>query len=135
MNSLSIRFLFLFAASLLTCQAEDKPKEISYKKLKYAEVDGIAIYKDPETRQPFTGIARDMHPNGQVHMECPFKDGKMNGLVREWFANGKKLAETQFVDGERTGKNTEWTENGELYRERVYDHDKIMSEKNYEPKK
>ena len=45
---------------------------------------------------------------------------------------GKPSAETEFKNGERSGRNIEWTEAGLPYRERVYDHDHIVSEKNFE---
>ena len=52
--------------------------------------------------------------------------------MKEWHPNGQRLAETEFQDGERTGLNREWTDSGQPYMERVYDHDRIVSEKKYE---
>lgn len=105
-----------------------KPKEVPYKKLGY-ENNG---FTDPDSGKPFSGLARDHYKDGTLKAEFPIKNGRLHGVVKEWHPNGKPLAETQFVNGERTGQNREWTEAGLLYRERVYDRDKIVSEKNYE---
>jgi antitoxin component YwqK of YwqJK toxin-antitoxin module len=104
------------------------PKEADYAKLGYSN----NLFTDPETKQPFTGIARQKDPDGKLRGEYPFKDGRFEGVVKEWHANGKPSAETEFKNGERNGKNTEWTADGQLYRERVYGPgEKILSEKNH----
>lgn len=105
-----------------------KPKELPYKDLKYVNNS----FADPQTKKPFSGISKDYYKDGQLKAEYPIKNGFYEGTVKEWHPNGKPLAETEFVKGERVGKNREWTEAGLLYRERVYDHDRIVSEKNYE---
>ena len=105
-----------------------KPKEMFLSKLDF---DGIKTFLDPETHKGFTGIARDNHKNGQPRIEWPMKNGLMHGEIREWYSDGKQLSVTEFKDGERCGKNVEWSKNGELYMERVYDHDRIVSEINH----
>jgi len=102
-----------------------KPKEADYGKLGYDH----EMFTDPETKQPFTGIAREAYKNGKPKAEYPFKNGKFEGTVKEWWENGNKKAETEFKNGERVGKNTEWKADGTLFHERVYDHDRIVSEK------
>jgi antitoxin component YwqK of YwqJK toxin-antitoxin module len=104
------------------------PKEADYDSLKYSN----GIYLDPDTGKPFTGIARQKHPDDTPRGEYPLKDGRFEGTVKEWYANGKPSAETEFKNGERSGRNIEWTEYGLPYRERVYDGDRIVSEKNFE---
>ena len=141
MKLLPALFLPLLAILLSSCgppkatdtpakeeEATTPPKEADYKKLGYAN----DIFTDPDTKKPFTGIARQKYPDGTTQGEYPFKNGRFHGMVKEWYKNGKPSAETEFVNGERTGKNIEWTEAGLIYRERVYDHDKIVSEKNHE---
>ena len=115
----------LLSLALASCS---KPKEEAYSKLLYRH----NVYGDPETALPFTGIAKETYPDGKRKAEFPMKNGKFHGTVKEWYQSGKKLAETEFKDGERVGKNTEWTEAGLLYRERVYDHEHIVSEKTYD---
>jgi antitoxin component YwqK of YwqJK toxin-antitoxin module len=118
--------LFFFSAVLLTSCGP--PKEMDYKRLVYSD----DFFTDPDTGKGFTGIARQKYPDGKVRSEFPFKNGRFHGTVKEWYQNGKRLSETEFKNGERSGKNIEWTEAGLPYRERVYDHDHIVSEKNYE---
>lgn len=119
--------LAVLCLPLLIC-ACGKPKELLYRKLAYVD----NVFTDPDTGKGFSGIARDYHKNGRLKAEFPFKNGLFHGTVKEWHPNGKPMAETEFKKGERCGRNMEWTEAGLPYRERVYDHDRIVSEKNYE---
>ena len=105
-----------------------KPREIDYKNLK--KIEGALCEKGTTT--PFTGIARDYFPDGKVHMEIPVKNGKFHGRVTEWHPNGKMNAQSEFNNGQLHGQNREWTDDGKPFRERVYDHDRIVSEKNFE---
>lgn len=125
MNSRFILISLVVASCLCSC---GKPRELTYKELGYR--DGIFI--EPGTDKPFTGIARDSYKDGKSKAEYPCKNGKFHGTVMEWHPNGKQLAETEFKNGERTGLNREWTEDGRPYMERVYDRDRIVSEKKYE---
>ncbi len=121
---MKLLFLFLIALTLTSC---GKPKEALYKDLGYK--DDLLI--DPATNKGFTGLARDYYKDSKLKAEFPIKKGRFHGTVKEWHANGQPSSETDFQDGERVGGNREWTDDGKLYRERVYDHDKIVSEKNY----
>lgn len=120
-------FLGSLAAAILLGSC-GKPKELPYKQLGYR--DGVLT--EAGTGTPFTGIAKDSYKDGKPKAEYPCKNGKFHGTVREWHGNGQRLAETEFKDGERTGLNREWTEAGQPYMERVYDHDRIVSEKKHE---
>ena len=108
-----------------------KPKEADYKNLK--KIEGALCEKGTTT--PFTGIARDYFPDGKVHMEIPIKNGKFHGRVTEWHPNGQMNAQSEFSEGQLHGQNREWTADGKLFRERVYDHDHIVSEKNFQDAK
>lgn len=117
----------LLAATALSLGSCSKPKEFPYQKLAYHD----GGFTDPETGQPFSGIAKDYHKDGSLKAEFPMKKGKFHGTVKEWHPNGKVAAETEFKEGERTGINREWTADGRPFMERVYDHDRIVSEKKY----
>lgn len=121
---MKLLFLFLVALTLTSCS---KPKEALYKDLGYK--DDLLI--DPYTSKGFSGLARDYYKDNKLKAEFPIKNGKFHGTVREWHANGQASSETEFENGERVGNNREWTADGKLYRERIYDHDKIVSEKNF----
>jgi antitoxin component YwqK of YwqJK toxin-antitoxin module len=105
-----------------------KPTEVAYKDLKWNDdvyfLDG----------KPFTGLARDQHKNGKPKGEYPFKEGRLHGVVREWWENGQLSTETHFEMGQRHGLNRYWMKDGQLLKEQVYDHDKSISEKHFEPK-
>ena len=120
-------YLCLVCSIYLLASCE-KPKELPYSKLGYVD----NVFTDPETQKGFSGVARDYYKGGKLKAEFPIKNGRFHGVVKEWYANGKPLSETEFKHGERCGRNVEWTEVGLLYRERVYDHDRIVSEKNFE---
>ncbi len=122
---LRIRLAALCAFSLLTTSC-GKPKEIGYDKLGYDN----GIFTDPETKQGFTGIARDYHKkNGGLKSEYPMKDGKLHGMVKEWFPDGKPLSEIEYRNGEHHGLCKEWTADGKPFCERVYENDHLVSEK------
>jgi antitoxin component YwqK of YwqJK toxin-antitoxin module len=125
MNSLPALLLFLGAAILLASCG--RPKEADYNKLGYSD----GVYSDPDTGKEFTGIARQKDRDGKIRGEYPFKNGRMHGTVKEWHASGKPSAETEFENGERSGRNIEWTEDGALFRERRYEHDRIITETNH----
>jgi len=126
-----MKALLPLLSSLLLLTSCSPPKEIDYGKLKYSN----DFYLDPDTGKGFTGIAHQKYPDGKPQGTFPFKDGRLHGTVQEWYANGKMKSETEFKDGERSGKNTECTEAGAIYNERIYDHDHIVSEKNYDAAK
>ncbi|HEY2573632.1 MAG TPA: hypothetical protein VGH65_06175 [Verrucomicrobiaceae bacterium] len=120
-------FCLLLTAAILLGSC-NKPKELSYKSLGYKE----GILTEPVSNTPFTGIARDFYKDGKLKAEYPCKNGMFHGTVKEWHPNGQKLAETEFKEGERTGPNREWKDTGQPYMERVYDHDRIVSEKKFD---
>lgn len=124
-----IRHAALLAFGLLTASCS-KPKELGYDKLGYNN----GIFTDPETKQGFTGIARDYHKKtGALKSEYPMKDGKLHGTVREWFPDGKKLSEIEYRNGEHHGLCKEWKSDGTPFCERVFEHDHMVREKKIEP--
>jgi len=125
MIRLRVRHVALCALAFLTASCA-KPKEISYNKLGYDN----GIFIDPETKQGFTGIARDYHKkSGALKSEYPMKEGKLHGTVREWFPDGKPLSEIEYRNGEHHGLCKEWTADGQPFCERVFEHDRMVSEK------
>ena len=111
---------------MLLVAACNKPQELSYDKLGYEN----GAFTDPETKQGFTGIARDYHrKNGAIKAEYPMKGGRLHGTVKEWFPDGKPLSEIQYRDGEHHGLCKEWTADGKLFCERVYENNRMLSEK------
>ncbi|HYF36956.1 MAG TPA: hypothetical protein VD994_16785 [Prosthecobacter sp.] len=116
--------LFLF----LTLIAGAKDTEVPYAKLQWK--NDIYLWEG----KPFTGVAKDQHPDGKPKGEYPFKEGKLHGVVREWWDNGQLSTETNFDDGQRHGLNRYWSKAGNLMKEQLYDRDKSVTEKHYDVK-
>lgn len=108
---------------LTGCQREPPP--VPYGRLDWKDE---MFYLDG---QPFTGVAEDKHPNGQLRSRYPIEQGRIHGVVREWWDNGQPSTETHFEHGLRHGSNRYWNREGRLLKEQVYDHDKSVSEKVY----
>ena len=117
-------FILALAFSLLL-PACKKPPVVPYGQLEWKDESFFL------NGRPFSGIAQDRHPNGQLRSEYPMKNGRPHGLVREWWDNGQPSTETHFDEGKRHGSNRYWSKEGKLLKEQVYDHDKSISEKVY----
>lgn len=116
------------AVLVLMLTSCSKPKEMDYAKLDMVK----NLLTDPDTQKPFTGVSRDYHPGGKLRAEYPIKNGVFHGTVKEWYANGNPFAQTDFVNGERSGRNMEWLESGAPFQERIYERDRIVSERKFE---
>lgn len=75
--------------------------------------DGIYYWKG----EPFTGIAFEMYPNGQILSEDEMVDGIVDGFVREWYPSGERKLEGYGKLSERHSWSREWFQNGILKRE------------------
>lgn len=90
------------------------------------------VNKGPEHRplmyyqgKLFTGVMFDVHWNGELKEEVPFKDGRMHGVSMEWYENGQLHYETNFKEGLIDGVNKAWYDNGQLHHETNYKDDKL----------
>lgn len=68
--------------------------------------------------KPFTGVAEERFPDGQLRCVFPFEDGKEHGDVEEFFPSGLLMARTPYVRGVVHGRDTEWFEDGGVKVER-----------------
>jgi len=95
--------LLLSFVFVLPLQAQVK------KKIKYYELDvNRGLFFQPNTIEPYEGVAFDEFPNGQKKIEVPIKGGKMHGTVKEWAKNGQKIYSTQYENGVQVGKEEQW---------------------------
>lgn len=60
------------------------------------------------------------YQSGQVKMEGPMKNGKMEGEWKAFFPDGRMQSHGYFKDGERTGKSMVWRQNGNMQCEGFY---------------
>lgn len=64
---------------------------------------------------PFTGVGFRLHENGELKLECTFKDGLKHGKYEQFYENGKVKLETYFEEDKQDGLTKEYHENGVLY--------------------
>ncbi len=72
--------------------------------------DGLVYEINSDT--PYTGLIKDVYPNGQTQSEKTLVNGKRDGLVTTWYENGQKRIEKNYVNGEPQSDGTVWDENG-----------------------
>ena len=83
------------------------------KKMSFYELDIIkGLFFQPNTIEPWTGLAFEDHPNGNRQMEVPIKDGKIHGKVKEWERNGKKIYQAEYENGVQVGTEEQWYADG-----------------------
>lgn len=58
------------------------------------------------------GTAISYHPNGNVAIEAPYVNGKLDGVFRSFFENGKVWQTIGYKDGIEEGFTTTYFENG-----------------------
>lgn len=63
---------------------------------------------------PFSGVAADYFPNGQMRQRSRFQDGRLTGSEEEWWENGRPRRTTDYRLGRRHGQNTCWNSDGSL---------------------
>jgi TolB-like protein len=51
------------------------------------------------TGEPFTGVIREWHSNGQINAEAPFQDGVVHGPYREWLRDGTLIVDETYDMG------------------------------------
>lgn len=72
--------------------------------------DGRMYHTNATT--PFTGVMRDVHPDGTLKSRSCLADGRLEGLSEGWHTNGVKQIEEHFHAGVSHGLRTKWHENG-----------------------
>jgi len=96
--------LFLFPFLL---QAQKK------KKIYFYELDiNHGLFFQPNTIEPYTGLAYEEHEKGKKKAHIPIKDGKINGKVKGWEKNGKKIYEAEYNMGVMIGTEKQWYATG-----------------------
>lgn len=82
------------------------------------ERDGVFI--EPDTGQPFTGLAQWYYDNGQLKTYIHYVDGKRNGLNEDFFEDGRLAEKSTYIEGKRNGLHEEFYDNGQLMERRHY---------------
>jgi antitoxin component YwqK of YwqJK toxin-antitoxin module len=74
-----------------------------------------------------SGLSKQWDDEGRLLMELTYSGGLQHGLYRE-YVNGQLKVEGSHKNGPRDGLWVEYHEEECLYRERVYDSGKLISE-------
>ncbi len=117
---------FILAVAATSCR-RGEPPSVPFGKLE--NKSGVFCLDG----NPFTGMATDKHPNAQLRAKYPFDEGRMHGTAREWWDNAQPSTETEYDHGQRHGEARQWNREGQLLREQIWSHDKVLSDKTYEP--
>ncbi len=106
------RILTVFLTfSLVSCisliQAQQK------KRIPYSELDVIkGLFFQPNTIDPYSGLAFEEFPDGKKQMEVPIRNGKIHGKVKQWERNGQKIGEMEYEMGVKVNTEREWYSTG-----------------------
>jgi len=74
-------------------------------------------------------MVRMWYENGQLQLQTPLKNGKMEGKALAWYKNGQLKTENYFTEDQMDGPFKEWDAEGNLIRERTYEMGQLITEK------
>ena len=108
MNRLIVILILLFGVRVSAISQQKK-------RINFYELDVIkGKYYQPNTIDPYSGMAVVDFPNGKKRMRIPIKDGLVEGTATEWYDNGQKSYEASYQIGQQEGLEKQWFENGQL---------------------
>ena len=90
---------------------------VSYDDLGYSDYS-FYTYED----QPFTGVAYENYPNGNLLAEDSYLEGVREGISKKWYTNGALEYEVYYQYGALHGLCKEWYESGALKSEFLYEY-------------
>jgi len=68
----------------------------------------------PFSTEPFTGVLKSYHDNGQPDEKVTYKDGKPVGVYKEYWENGQLERSATYKDGNLDGVLEQYDEDGKL---------------------
>ena len=71
------------------------------------------------------GLWQKWHNNGQLWIQCIYKDGELDGLYQEWYYNGQLLTQCTYKNWKLDGLYQRWYSNSQLWTQCVYNDGKI----------
>jgi antitoxin component YwqK of YwqJK toxin-antitoxin module len=75
--------------------------------------DEVLDNPEDEGGKPFTGLAYELHDNGNLGYYCYYKNGFAEGNYVEFYPNGNIKSECYMVRGQVRGTEKVWYESGE----------------------
>jgi len=87
--------LFAFVLQFVSCSKNDR---VLLGSINFEGVGSnrVAYYQG----ELFDGIAYTVYPNGTLHYEAEYRDGKKNGVLRNWDSDGRLLFSEKYINGE-----------------------------------
>ncbi|MFK7807217.1 MAG: toxin-antitoxin system YwqK family antitoxin [Saprospiraceae bacterium] len=103
------KYLFALSVLLLPFLVEAQKK----KKILFYELDvHDGLFFQPNTIDPYTGLAYEEFEKGKKKAHIPIKNGKINGKVKGWEMNGEKVYEAEYEMGTMVGTEKQWYATG-----------------------
>lgn len=72
-------------------------------------LNGVWYYKN---EKPFTGIIKELYPDGKPKTVQRVKDGKQEGFTETFYNDGSAESKRWYMKGEKDSLHTGWWENG-----------------------
>jgi hypothetical protein len=88
------------------------PVRVDARELMETDPHGEGLWAMEWQGAPFTGVAFELHANGQLASEIPFVDGDAHGQCQRWDANGVLLRVYEMDHGVGTGEDRAWWPDG-----------------------
>ena len=92
--------LSLFLMIVVSCSQGNK--EVSSDQL----VTRQGMTYEINSEKPFTGIATDVHPNGQISLNAEYADGLLDGKEELYDENGNLISSTLYLEGNKSIRET-----------------------------
>ena len=126
--------IFVLFLCCVVCNTFAAPKKVAPKKVSapqsVAALDTVReFFPDSSLARVYTlqkgtdvreGVSISYHPNGNVAVEAPYKNGKLNGVYKSYFENGKPWQTIGYKDGVEEGYSMDFYENGMKKSREVY---------------
>ena len=103
------KLIIFLSFILVSCS---KPEPIDIDKLNYRN----EIYYKVNSSEPYSGDVFSVYPNGQYQRYGNLKNGKFIGSVKYFHTNGQLFIEEPYQNGKVNGTSTEYLEDGEIFK-------------------
>jgi hypothetical protein len=86
-------------------------------------MEDIDFFLNPEVAHyfdlpiPHEGPYKTWYSNGNLEVECNFKDSLLDGIFRSWYEDGTLEEESFYKNGELFGEFKKWDEKGNLFKQ------------------
>ena len=129
----SVAFTALNASELKECKSEEDKKTGCIEKDYYR--NGNLKIETPFKNGKLEGIAKSYYESGNLELEAPFKNGVFEGVGKVYHQNGNLKSEATFKNGMIEGIQKNYYENGNILSEIPFMNDKVHGSVKFYSKK